>query len=73
MATIFNMVLLLLYATSIIALVSSTINGIKRDNAKALWSCVFGIVFLIAAGVWHWIYFMSGYGFAAVFLSLIHI
>lgn len=67
MATIFNMVLLLLYATSIIALVSSTINGIKRDNAKALWSCVFGIVFLIAAGVWHWIYFMSGYGFAAVF------
>ena len=26
-----------------------------------------GIVFLIAAGVWHWIYFMSGYGFAAVF------
>lgn len=67
MATIFNMVLLLLYATSIIALVSSAINGIKRDNAKALWSCVFGIVFLIAAGVWHWIYFMSGYGFAAVF------
>lgn len=67
MKTIFNMVLLLLYTTSIISLVSSTINGVKRNNAKALWNCAGGFVFLICAGVWHWFYFKSGHAFVGLF------
>ena len=67
MVTIFNMVLLLLYVTSIVSLASATINGVKRDNAKALWNCALGLVFLVCAGAWHWFYFKSGHAFVALF------